>query len=72
MVPFEELRPGVIVTYRLGGIGVETNYDEVWRGRVIYVNPVARLVCVKLLEVGYEDMEDSVWWEHVISVTRED
>lgn len=68
MVPFEELRPGVVIEYRLGGIGIATNYGEVWHGRVTYSNTVARLVCIELLEIGYEGLKECVWWEHVISI----
>lgn len=66
MVPFEELQPGAVITYRLSGIGVATNYDEVWRGRVTYNNPAARLVCVELLEAGYEGLKECIWWEQII------
>lgn len=68
--PLEELRPGMVIEYRLGGIGIATNYDEVWRGRVTYTNPVARLICIELLGGGYEGLKECVWWEQVISVDR--
>ncbi|MGH2497022.1 MAG: hypothetical protein ACRDIV_20165 [Ktedonobacteraceae bacterium] len=62
----EELQPGAVILYRLRGIGITTNYDEIWRGRVMYNNPVARLVCVELLEAGYKGLQECIWWEQII------
>lgn len=62
----EDIKPGVIVIYKLRRDQRPLQPEKEWRGKVLLYNELFHRAVVESLEKGYEECEDDVWLEQII------
>ncbi len=67
-VSYEDIKPGVIVVYKLRRDQRPLQPDKEWRGKVLHYNRLFDRAVVESLEEGYEECEDDVWLEQIIRI----
>ena len=67
-VSYEDIKPGVIVIYKLRRDQRPLQPEKEWRGKVLLYNRFLHRVVVESFEEGYEDCEDDVWLEQIIRI----
>ena len=65
-----EIKPGVIVIYKLRADQLPRHPDKEWHGKVLRHDRVFHRAVVELLEEGYEGYEDDVWLEQIVKVEK--
>ncbi len=64
-----DIQAGTTVAYRLRPCDLPRHPERLWYGRV---EKVSQSFCwVQLLEEGYEDLEEMIFIEQIVGMTRE-
>ncbi len=62
------IQVGLVIAYRLRPCDLPRHPERLWHGRV---EKVGQSVCwVQLLEEGYEDLEEMIFEEQIVGMTR--
>lgn len=68
----EQLKPGVVIVYRLLPNQLPTHPKMEWRGRVKKIDLLCKRIIVDILNAGYEGDEEPVFFEQITRVEHEE
>ncbi len=72
-VNYDQLRPGLVIAYRLRSCDLPTRPERLWHGRIedvsrSWASPLVGFCYVAVLDEGYEEMPELVFFDRIVSI----
>jgi hypothetical protein len=72
---YDQLHPGFVIAYRLLSRDLPTRPERLWHGRIEDVSrsrssPLVGFCYVTVLDEGYEEMTELVFFDQIVEVKR--